>query len=136
MGAALFAAALVATNLMGYLGAHLPAWLPSPAHSQAETAGVHDYLSAVTVIGHAAVIEELLMTAAVAILGRDVLPVWAIYTVSVSLRVAAHLYLGFAGIPVAILGITSVHLYRRYGRIVPLMAAHFAFDVGQLFISY
>ncbi|MFB7663984.1 CPBP family intramembrane glutamic endopeptidase [Kitasatospora sp. NPDC056138] len=136
VGVALFAAAFVATHLMGYAGAHLPAWLPSPAHSQAATAGVHGYLSAAAIIGHAAVIEELLMTAAVCVLGRDILPAWVIYTVSVSLRVAAHLYLGFAGIPVAILGITSVYLYRKYGRILPLMTAHFAFDFGQLFISY
>ncbi|MFB7669705.1 CPBP family intramembrane glutamic endopeptidase [Kitasatospora sp. NPDC056138] len=133
--AGLWAAAFTSSRLIDYTAAHLPPWIPTPALSQSDATGLHSHLSAVALYANTAVMEELVMVAAVCTLGRRLaLPTWALYTLSAGLRVAAHLYLGLAGLPVVILGTASVYLYRRYGRLLPLMAAHFLFDYADTFL--
>lgn len=87
-------------------------------------------------IAYTCVLEELVLVAAVCVLGRaGGCPWWLIAVVSVGCRVAVHAYLGLPALAVVILGASSLALYHRYGRLLPLMAAHAAFDTAVVLAS-
>ena len=60
-------------------------------------------------------------------------PFWAVLATSALLRGSYHLYQGFGGfVGNAIMGVVFVLIYRRWGRIGPLVVAHFILD----FVSF
>ncbi|MEV4506073.1 CPBP family glutamic-type intramembrane protease [Streptomyces klenkii] len=75
------------------------------------------------------VLEELVLVAAVAVLGRAAgLPFLLIVVISVAARVGIHSYLGLPALAVIVLGVTAMLLYRRHQTLLPLLAAHALFD--------
>jgi membrane protease YdiL (CAAX protease family) len=60
-------------------------------------------------------------------------PTWAIIATSAVLRGSYHLYQGFGGfVGNAIMGVVFGLVYRRFGRVAPLVVAHFLLD----FVSF
>ncbi|MEH6373900.1 CPBP family glutamic-type intramembrane protease [Streptomyces sp. KLMMK] len=106
--------------------------LPSlvPAQSQTEVLGWTGTLLPVTNVVYTCVLEELVIVAAVVLLTRRAgLPLWTAYTISISLRVATHLYLGAPGLAAILLGAAGVALYIHTQRLLPLMLAHLIYDL-------
>jgi membrane protease YdiL (CAAX protease family) len=63
-------------------------------------------------------------------------PTWAIVLGSALLRGSYHLYQGFGGfVGNAIMGVVFVLVYRRWGRVAPLVVAHFLLDLVS-FLGY
>ena len=61
---------------------------------------------------------------------------WAIVLGSALLRGSYHLYQGFGGfVGNAIMGVVFVLVYRRWGRVAPLVVAHFVLDLVS-FVGY
>ncbi|MFD7551423.1 CPBP family intramembrane glutamic endopeptidase [Streptomyces sp. NPDC059578] len=61
---------------------------------------------------------------------------WASMTVSSVLRGSYHLYQGIGGfIGNMVMGVVFVYLYRRWGRVGPLVVAHTLLDIGA-FVGY
>ncbi|MEV5707276.1 CPBP family intramembrane glutamic endopeptidase [Actinoallomurus sp. NPDC052274] len=77
----------------------------------------------------AGVCEELLMAVVVVVLAAARRPVWEIYALSMMMRVSYHLYYQAVAPSVLIIGIVNIWLYRRTGRLTPLILAHIAWDL-------
>jgi membrane protease YdiL (CAAX protease family) len=61
---------------------------------------------------------------------------WAVLLTSALLRGSYHLYQGFGGfVGNAIMGVVFVLVYRRWGRVAPLVVAHFILDLVS-FVGY
>jgi membrane protease YdiL (CAAX protease family) len=61
---------------------------------------------------------------------------WAVLLTSALLRGSYHLYQGFGGfVGNAIMGVVFVLVYRRWGRLGPLVVAHFILDLVS-FVGY
>ena len=128
--AGLWFAAIVSVLLARLLAARLPAWVPALHSSQEQALGWTTTTFAVANIVWSVVAEELLMTAAVTILVRAAgRPLRQTYAVSVGIRVLCHGYLGLPAVAMAVLGVVSLYLYRRTGRLGPILAAHALFDL-------
>ncbi|MGP8298106.1 hypothetical protein ACTPOK_09180 [Streptomyces inhibens] len=120
---------LLATQLL----THLPAGTVMHGPQSHALGWTGTLIFPVANIAYTAVLEEIVMVAAVCLLGRaaGARPA-AIYTVSLAVRIVAHAYFGLAALALAVLGTASVWLYRRYQRPVHLAAAHFALGMAPL----
>jgi len=85
----------------------------------------------------AAVQEEVLVVAfLVDRLGAKGWRPWAVLLTSALLRGSYHLYQGFGGfVGNAVMGVVFVLVYRRWGRVGPLVVAHFLLDLVS-FVGY
>ncbi|WP_405969108.1 hypothetical protein OG496_00855 [Streptomyces sp. NBC_00988] len=73
--------------------------------------------------------DVVLVAAATALLTAVRRPAWQIYTLVCVPEVPLHAYLGLPAIGMLLLAAGRVWLYRQYGRLLPVMAAHFTFDL-------
>lgn len=75
------------------------------------------------------VLEDLIMVAAVvALLTAAHRPAWEIYTIICLAEVAVHLYFGLPALAFLPYAWLRVRLYRRHAQVIPMLAAHLAFD--------
>lgn len=89
--------------------------------------GVGDLVFAVV---WAVAIEDVVMVAAVtALLTAARWPSWQIYSVVCVIEVVIHGYFGVPAIGMALYAAGRVWLYRRYGRLIPLLVGHVAVDL-------
>ncbi|KPI02983.1 Abortive infection protein [Actinobacteria bacterium OK074] len=114
---------------------HLPA--PAPRQDQTTAASAGGMSAFLTQILWSAVVEEIVVTAAVAtilLLARR--PLWEILLASALMRALPHLYLGLSlTLGVVVLGVACAALYCRYRRILPLVAAHLAYDLATVYLG-
>ncbi|WP_141747483.1 CPBP family intramembrane glutamic endopeptidase [Streptomyces nanshensis] len=99
--------------------------------SQAEAAGTPDAASLTVGIFWSSVVEEFIITGAVvALLAAARRPLGEILLVSALMRAIPHLY---TGVPLTVaafvLGLAFAAMVYRHGQVLPLIAAHFLFDV-------
>lgn len=76
------------------------------------------------------VVEEGASALLVAGLARRRMPVVGICLISVAIRAVYHAYTGWSSVGVAVMAVSMVLLYLRYGRVVPLIFAHGVFDMS------
>ena len=80
-----------------------------------------------------AVFEEVLVVGYVVAALRERKGVWYAINVSVALRTFYHLYQGAAGVLTIVpMGLLFAWVYARYGRLWPLVVAHFLLDLVPL----
>ncbi|MCK7627222.1 CPBP family glutamic-type intramembrane protease [Streptomyces sp. RS10V-4] len=92
--------------------------------------GISSPLDLVVAVLWAAAIEDVVMVAAVtALLTAARRPPWLIYVVVCGLEVAAHAYFGISAIGMTLYACRRVWLYRRYGRLAPMIVGHIALDL-------
>ncbi|MFI0818253.1 type II CAAX prenyl endopeptidase Rce1 family protein [Streptomyces sp. NPDC021098] len=129
------AATWVTTVGMAWLAYGLPASLPVMREDQGAALGWEGAKAfAVSNVIYTSAIEEILMVGALCVLSQAARrPVWQIYAIGIAFRVMTHLYLGLPAIALAILGAASIFLYRRWGRIQPLVLNHLTFDLLVIF---
>ncbi|MET7799088.1 CPBP family glutamic-type intramembrane protease [Streptomyces decoyicus] len=138
LGASISVFSIVATGwLSGLVATRLHAVLPASTvmqGSQESSLGwTGGLLFPVANILFTSVMEEIVMVAAVCVLGRAAgTRTVTIYAVSISVRVLAHGYFGLAALALTLLGAASVWLYRRFGRPAHLAAAHAVVDLVPL----
>lgn len=132
----LLAACIGIPGLGLYLGA-----VALNLNSQVVTSGISGAWYAVPVLVlsalRAALQEEVIVVAfLVDRLGAKRWPFWAILLTSAVLRGSYHLYQGFGGfVGNAIMGVVFVLVYRRWGRLAPLVVTHFILDLVS-FVGY
>lgn len=73
--------------------------------------------------------EELLMAVVVVALTAARRPAWKIYALSTSMRISYHMYYQVAGLSLLPMGLINVWLYRRTGRLTPIIIAHIVWDL-------
>ncbi|WP_147269069.1 CPBP family glutamic-type intramembrane protease [Sphaerisporangium album] len=122
-------ALFVASKVMGVILSVAPL---AGGRTQLEALGVTSVGVFVVRAVHAGIVEEAAGALLVRGLAGRGVPVWGIYLVGAGLRCVYHLYLGWGALSVAIMTAGMIFLYRRYGRVVPLMVAHAGFDLGQV----
>lgn len=77
----------------------------------------------------AGVCEELLMAVVVVALAAARRPAWEIYTLSMLMRLSYHMYYQAVAPSVLVMGVVNLWLYRRTGRLTPLIVAHITWDL-------
>ncbi|MFJ7280927.1 type II CAAX prenyl endopeptidase Rce1 family protein [Kitasatospora sp. NPDC098663] len=81
----------------------------------------------------AGVLEEGVLTAGLVVLGQAArLPTPAILIAAAAARITLHLYLGLPGATSALFAVAAVLLFLRHGRLLPLVAAHTAYDLATI----
>ncbi len=138
IGAGIFLAALVTvlarSPLMALLENVAPGLLVTPDDPGLVTRA--DRIGDMGLYVFTSVAEELVMVAAVVLLGRAA--GWRLETIialSLTLRVVTHLQMGALAITMVILGSVGLALFLRYRRVLPMIYAHFLFDGMVLSLS-
>lgn len=83
-----------------------------------------------TVVWTVAIEDIVIVAATTALLTAIRRPAWEIYTLVCLTEVLLHAYLGLPAIGMALYAAGRVWLYRRYQRLLPLMAGHAALDLS------
>ncbi|MFF2565693.1 type II CAAX prenyl endopeptidase Rce1 family protein [Kitasatospora sp. NPDC058060] len=84
----------------------------------------------------AALIEELVLTGALVTIGRQLrVPVPVLLAAAAAGRIALHAYLGAPGLASAVFAVAAVALYWDQRRLLPLVAAHVAWDLYALVLA-
>lgn len=98
-----------------------------PAPPDATPPPVSEVLSLLPFAVRAAIVEEVVVAAAVLLLERGRAPVWSIYAAVLAARITYHAYYGpMAVLPVILWATAYLWLYRRYRSLTPLITAHMA----------
>lgn len=84
---------------------------------------------AIGLVSTVALEDVVIVAATIALLTAVRRPAWQIYTLVCVPEVLLHAYLGLPAIGMLVFAAGRVWLYRRYGRLLPFMAAHFTFDL-------
>jgi hypothetical protein len=104
--------------------------VPVMEGSQLGALGIDTYtslgLAAVTAV---AVEDVVIVAGTTALLTAIRRPAWEIYTLICLLEILLHAYFGLAAVGMTLYAAGRVWLYRRYRRLVPLVAAHAAVDL-------
>ncbi|GAA2748940.1 CPBP family intramembrane glutamic endopeptidase [Amnibacterium kyonggiense] len=135
-GGMLLAACIGIPGLALYFGA-----VALNLNSNVDTSGIGPQWYAVPVLVlsalRAALQEEVIVVAfLVDRLGMKGWRFWAVVLTSALLRGSYHLYQGFGGfVGNAVMGVVFVLVYRRWGRLGPLVVAHFLLDLVS-FVGY
>jgi uncharacterized protein len=135
-GGVLLAACIGVPGLALYFGA-----VALGLNLNVDTSGIGPQWYAVPVLvlsaARAAVQEEVIVVAfLVDRLGAKGWRPWVVLLTSALLRGSYHLYQGFGGfVGNAIMGVVFVLVYRRWGRLGPLLVAHFVLDLVS-FVGY
>jgi hypothetical protein len=117
----------------GWLEHHLHAvsWLSRmDGTTQAETLGLTNPVDFVVhaVVGSAG--EEVVLTAVVvALLASARRPAWQMYAIALGLRVVLYGYSGSLAAAAVLFTVVNIWLYARTRRIVPIVAAHLAYNL-------
>ncbi|MFD3909994.1 hypothetical protein [Streptomyces sp. NPDC058603] len=117
-------------------GAALIGWavttvgLPTAQSSQQESLGLPGSLIEVMVrlLGTVVVEDLVVIAAATALLSAACRPAWEIYTVIIAIEVAIHAYFGLSAFSTAFYAAYRLYLYRRHGRLTPMLIGHAAWD--------
>ncbi|MFF0628053.1 hypothetical protein [Streptomyces sp. NPDC004296] len=117
------ATALLLTALGG-------AGVPVMEGQQLAATGITNALDMVLNVTWAAGIEDVVMVAAVTtLLTAARRPAWQIYTTVCVLEVGVHAYIGIPAIGMLLYAAGRVWIYRRYHRLLPMVAGHIAYDL-------
>lgn len=120
-------AAHTATGALSGLLAGLP---PANDADQATAMHMHSGAQFATTAVMAGVREEIPMVALLAVLMTAARrPVWQTYLLACVIRVIPHLYSGTAALGVIAFAAVSLWLYRRSGRIIPIIAGHTLYNL-------
>ncbi|WP_329331192.1 hypothetical protein OG866_00140 [Streptomyces sp. NBC_00663] len=106
--------------------------LPVMKGSQLSAVGVTDFSFVSLGLGVvvAVVIEDVVIVAATtALLTAIRRPAWEIYSLICLVEIMLHAYFGLPALGMALYAVGRVWLYRRYQRLLPLVAGHAAFDL-------
>ncbi|MFI1204856.1 hypothetical protein ACH4VR_36425 [Streptomyces sp. NPDC020883] len=104
--------------------------VPVMEGQQLAATGITNPLDLVLTVVWAAGIEDVVMVAAVTtLLTAARCPTWQIYTTVCVLEVGVHAYFGIPAIGMVIYAAGRVWLYRRYNRLLPMVAAHVTADL-------
>ncbi|MFD4660850.1 type II CAAX prenyl endopeptidase Rce1 family protein [Kitasatospora sp. NPDC058444] len=120
---------LLALYAASVLSGVLAQYYSSP--SQTTETGVHRMPTAVliTMLVAMPAVEELVLTGTLVGLGRQLhVPLPLLLAAAAAGRIALHAYLGVPGLAGIVLAVVSVGLYWQQRRLVPLVAAHVAWD--------
>ncbi|MFD0403814.1 type II CAAX prenyl endopeptidase Rce1 family protein [Kitasatospora sp. NPDC127116] len=107
----------------------------------APTAGfdAHDHVPAIALAAMSLalpLIEELVLTGALVTIGRQLrVPVPVLLAAAAAGRIALHAYLGAPGLASAVFAVAAVALYWDQRRLLPLVAAHVAWDLHALVLA-
>ncbi|MFE9287822.1 CPBP family glutamic-type intramembrane protease [Streptomyces olivaceus] len=126
--------------LAGGILAFLTTLLPGPAlhaDQQGAAAGVPDFWPGLVQGIWSATVEELLLTAVVVtVLKAARRPLWEIVAVVAVMRALPHAYLGLGPVLAGLLpAAAAAWLYHRHQQVVPLLAAHTAYNTIVLAVS-
>ncbi|MFJ6901510.1 hypothetical protein [Streptomyces hokutonensis] len=124
----------VVGGVLSFLLVHLIRWtgagVPVMKGGQMATLGVDNVGTlAIGLVSTVALEDVVIVAATTALLTAIRRPAWQIYTLVCIPEVLLHAYLGLPAIGMLVFAAGRVWLYRRYGRLLPLMAAHFTFDL-------
>lgn len=120
--AAFFAAAL--------LGLSVQAVLHPSLGTSAAAQGSNNQWAWVVAASANAITEELVCTALLYVVLKKVgWSLWQICAMAAVLRVAFHLYLGYAGFGAALFAVTNLGLFWRRRQIISLIVAHALYDI-------
>lgn len=81
------------------------------------------------VVGTVAMEDVVIVAATTALLTAIRRPAWEIYTLISVIEILLHAYFGLPAIAIALYAIGRVWLYRRYQRLLPLVAGHAVLDL-------
>jgi hypothetical protein len=112
-------------------------WAPVLRTSQAAALGLDNPVALLPgVLLAAGVIEDLIVIVAVTALFTTARrPAWQIYSAVAILDICLHLYMGLPGLLLGANGIGRAWLYRRYGRLTPMLVSHLALDLFGLLLA-
>ncbi|MEU9405137.1 hypothetical protein AB0E08_05420 [Streptomyces sp. NPDC048281] len=111
--------------------------IPVMQGSQLGALGVHNVgMIGLTVLWTVAIEDVVMVAATAALLTAIRRPAWEIYTLICLIEVLAHAYFGLPAIAMALYAAGRVWLYRRYQRLLPLMAAHAGFDFSAASVQF
>ncbi|WP_329555220.1 hypothetical protein [Streptomyces sp. NBC_00696] len=124
----------IAGGALSFLLLHLIRWtgagVPVMKGGQMATLGVDNIGTlAIGLVSTVALEDVVIVAATTALLTAVRRPAWQIYTLVCVPEVLLHAYLGLPAIGMLVFAAGRVWLYRRYGRLLPFLAAHFAFDL-------
>ncbi|WP_406126901.1 hypothetical protein [Streptomyces sp. NBC_00989] len=127
-------AVCIAGGALSFLLLHLIRWtgagVPVMKGGQMATLGVDNIGTlAIGLVSTVALEDVVIVAATIALLTAVRRPAWQIYTLVCVPEVLLHAYLGLPAIGMLVFAAGRVWLYRRYGRLLPFMAAHFTFDL-------
>ncbi len=104
--------------------------VPVMKGAQLSTIGLDTFPALVLAVASSVAVEDVVIVAATtALLTAIRRPAWEIYTLVSVIEILLHAYFGLPALALALYAIGRVWLYRRYRRLLPLMAAHAALDL-------
>ncbi|WP_405824373.1 hypothetical protein OG705_29570 [Streptomyces sp. NBC_00838] len=107
--------------------------LPLLEVSQRTAAGLSTPLDVIVRTLTSVVTEDLVVVAATtALMTAARRPTWQIYTVIGAIEVLLHAYMGAPAVAYLVYALVRCALYRTYGLVVPLMAGHLIYNLGDL----
>jgi hypothetical protein len=126
--------ACFAGGAAAFLLLHLIRWtgidVPVMKSGQMSTLGIDNIgILSISTVSTVALEDVVIVAATTALLTAVRRPAWQIYTLVCVPEVLLHAYLGLPAIGMLLFAAGRVWLYRQYGRLLPFMAAHFAFDL-------
>jgi hypothetical protein len=105
--------------------------LPVMHTSQAAALGWTSHWQAVPDAVYSAVLEDVVIVGALtALLTLIRRPAREIYAIAIGLEIAGHLYFGLPALAMIPYVVLRLRLYQRHRQLLPLAAAHIAFDIG------
>ncbi|WP_123972742.1 hypothetical protein [Streptomyces sp. Ag109_O5-1] len=111
--------------------------IPVMKGSQLGALGFHNVgVIGLTVVWTVAIEDVVMVAATAALLTAIHRPAWEIYTLICLIEVLAHAYFGLPAIAMALYAAGRVWLYRRYQRLLPLMAAYAGFDLSAATVQF
>ena len=104
--------------------------VPVMQGGQMSTLGVDNIGTlAIGLVSTVALEDMVIVAATTALMTAAGRPAWQVYTLVCIPEVLLHAYLGLPAIGMLVFAAGRVWLYRQYGRLLPLIAAHFTFDL-------
>ncbi|WP_405824379.1 hypothetical protein OG705_29585 [Streptomyces sp. NBC_00838] len=104
-----------------------------PSVSQQDALGITSLGDAATSMFWVLVVEDLVLVGAVvALLSAARRPAWEMYAVTCVAVVVVHAYMGLPALLFLPYAWLRVRIYRRHGLLVPLIAAHFFYDLASI----
>ncbi|MBK3567057.1 hypothetical protein [Streptomyces sp. MBT62] len=124
----------VAGGALSFLLLQLIRWtgvgVPVMKGSQMATIGADDFGTfAIGLVRTVALEDVVIVATTTALLTAIRRPAWQIYTLVCIPELLLHAYLGLPAIGMLVFAAGRVWLYRRHGRLLPFMAAHFTLDL-------
>ncbi|MFB7918589.1 hypothetical protein [Streptomyces sp. NPDC056061] len=130
VGACIFGAAAASLCMYALRFIKADIAVPMMAGDQLATIGIGGAGDLVLTVLCALAVEDIVIVAAgTSLLTAAGRPAWQIYTVICTVEVALHAYLGLPALGMALYAAARVKLFRAYGRVLPLLVGHAAFDV-------